>query len=339
MKNPNIIFTSPGVAELIDKEMPEAPVGTEVLVRLAYSTVSSGTERANLIGDDSVNMCAPPSVSFPRQCGYSSAGEVVAVGDGVKRLRVGDRVAVTWSKYSHYIKLDEKNAHLIEDEDMSCATASLTTIATFPMAAIRKCRLELGESAIVMGLGVLGLMAVQLLHAAGAVPIIAVDPIPSKREKALAFGADYALDPFAPDFAETAKRLSDGGVKVAIEVTGNGKALDSVLDVMAPLGRVALLGCTRHADFTIDYYRKVHGPGISLIGAHTMARPKEESSAGLWTTRDDALTFMRLEATGRTHIADLVEEVHSPLEAPAVFARLAKESAFPVVQFNWDLLQ
>ena len=190
-----------------------------------------------------------------------------------------------------------------------------------------------------MGLGVLGLMAVQLLHAAGAVPIIAVDPIPSKREKALAFGADYALDPFAPDFAETAKRLSDGGVKVAIEVTGNGKALDSVLDVMAPLGRVALLGCTRHADFTIDYYRKVHGPGISLIGAHTMARPKEESSAGLWTTRDDALTFMRLEATGRTHIADLVEEVHSPLEAPAVFARLAKESAFPVVQFNWDLLQ
>lgn len=339
MKNPNIIFTSPGVAELIDKEMPEAPVGTEVLVRLAYSTVSSGTERANLIGDDSVNMHAPPSVSFPRQCGYSSAGEVVAVGDGVKKLRVGDRVALTWSKYSHYIKLDEKNAHLIEDEDMSCATASLTTIATFPMAAIRKCRLELGESAIVMGLGVLGLMAVQLLHAAGAVPIIAVDPIPSKREKALAFGADYALDPFAPDFAETVKRLSDGGVKVAIEVTGNGKALDSVLDVMAPLGRVALLGCTRHADFTIDYYRKVHGPGISLIGAHTMARPKEESSAGLWTTRDDALAFMRLEATGRTHIADLVEEVHSPLEAPAVFARLAKESAFPVVQFNWDLLK
>ena len=338
MKNPNIIFTAPGVAELLDKDMPSAPIGTEVLVRLCYSTVSSGTERANLVGDDSVNMHAPPSVTFPRQCGYSSAGEVLAVGDRVKGVRVGDRVALTWSKYSRYIIVDEKNVHLIENKDMTYAAASLTTIATFPMAAIRKCHLEIGESAIVMGLGVLGLIATELLHAAGAVPVIAVDPVAAKREKALAHGADYALDPFADDFAETVKRLTGGGAKVAIEVTGNGKALDMVLDCMAQFGRVALLGCTRHADFTIDYYRKVHGPGISLIGAHTMARPKEESAAGLWTTHDDALTYMRLESTGRTHIADLVEEVHSPMEAPAVFDRLAKEAAFPVVQFNWDLL-
>ncbi len=338
MKNPNIIFTSPGVAEVIDKEMPSAPVGTEVLVRLVYSTVSSGTERANLIGDANVNMGAPPDVSFPRQCGYSSAGEVVAIGEGVKNLKVGDRVALTWSKYSHYIKVDEKNAHRIENNEMSYSAASITTITTFPMAAIRKCRLEIGESAVVMGLGVLGLIAVELLRAAGAVPVIAVDPIPEKREKALAHGADYALDPFAEGFADRLKKLTNGGAKVAIEVTGNGKALDMLLDGMAKLGRVALLGCTRNSDFTIDYYRKVHGPGVSLIGAHTMARPTVESSAGLWTTRDDAMVYMRLESSGRTHIASLVEEVHSPLDAPAVFKRLAESPAFPVVQFNWDLL-
>jgi threonine dehydrogenase-like Zn-dependent dehydrogenase len=66
--------------------------------------------------------------------------------------------------------------------------------------------LELGESAIVMGLGVLGIIAVELLHAAGAYPIIAVDPVEKKRDQALSLGADYALDPFAPDFA-TAKRI------------------------------------------------------------------------------------------------------------------------------------
>ena len=41
---------------------------------------------------------------------------------------------------------------------------------------------------------------------------------------------------------------------------------------------------TRHSDFNIDYYRKVHGPGITLIGAHTNARPKSESHPGWWTT-------------------------------------------------------
>jgi hypothetical protein len=74
---------------------------------------------------------------------------------------------------------------------------------------------------------------------------------------------------------------------VAIEVTGNGGALDGVLDCMARFGRVALLGCTRSSDFTIDYYRKVHGPGITLIGAHTNARPQYESHHGWWTTADD----------------------------------------------------
>ena len=335
MKNPNILFTAPGVAELVDYPMPDAPVGKEVLVRLVNSTISSGTERANLVGDPNINIHAEGSVVFPRQCGYSTAGVVEAVGDEVTKVKVGDRVALSWSRYSYYLIVNEKNVHPIVSDDMSFSAASITTITTFPMAAIRKCHLEIGESALVMGLGVLGLIATQLLRAAGAAPVIAVDPIPEKREKALAHGADYALDPFAPDFAESVKRLTGGGVKVAIEVTGNGKALDILLDAMAPLGRVALLGCTRSSDFTIDYYRKVHGPGVSLIGAHTIARPKEESSAGLWTTEDDAKAYLYLESLGRTRIASLVDEIHPVSEAPAVFARLASEPSFPVVQLDW----
>jgi threonine dehydrogenase-like Zn-dependent dehydrogenase len=179
------------------------------------------------------------------------------------------------------------------------------------------------------------MMAVGLLRAAGAVPIIAVDPVKEKREQALALGADYALDPFDPDFAKRAKELTGGGANVAIEVTGKGQGLDQVLDCMKPFGRVALLGCTRHSDFTIDYYRKVHGPGISLIGAHTNARPKVESSHGLWTDGDDARAVHRLITGGRFDLEGLIKEVHLPEEAPAVFTRLANESHFPVVQFDW----
>ena len=105
----------------------------------------------------------------------------------------------------------------------------MALIATFPLAAVRKCRLELGEPAAVMGLGILGRIALQLLKAGGATPVIAVDPVAKKRAQALEFGADYALDSFAPDFAAQMKALSRGGVKVAVEVTGFGKALDQVL--------------------------------------------------------------------------------------------------------------
>ena len=124
-------------------------------------------------------------------------------------------------------------------------------------------------------------------------------------------------------------------MKCAIEVTGNGKALDQVLDCMAKFGRVALLGCTRNSDFTIDYYRKVHGPGITMIGAHTLARPAFESSKGWWTQRDDAECILKMLSYGRFTFGDMIDEIHAPAEAIAVYDRLVRESAFPIVQFDW----
>ena len=181
-------------------------------------------------------------------------------------------------------------------------------------------------------------MTVKLLRQAGAVPIIAVDPVPAKRTRAMEIGADYAFDPFDPDFEKQVRSVTGEGVNVAIEVTGNGKALDQVLDCMAKLGRVALLGCTRHSDFTIDYYKKVHGPGITLVGAHTQARPILESSAGLWTTRDDVLAIQKMVNAGRLEFMSMVEEIHSPEDAPEVYTRLANEPSFPLVQFDWRKL-
>lgn len=333
MNNKKIVFTSPCVAELLDVKIPEIRAD-EVLVEIAISTISSGTERANLVGDPNINSTKGPEVKFPRTAGYSTSGTVVAVGEDVTRLKVGDRVACSWTKHQKYCAVKESRAYLLP-ESVDFPEAALVHIATFPMAAIRKCRVEMGESAIVMGLGVLGLIAVELLHAAGAVPVIAVDPVESKRRQALELGADYALDPFAPDFAKTVKELTGGGAKAAIEVTGKGQGLDMVLDCMARFGRVALLGCTRNSDFSIDYYRKVHGPGITLVGAHTDARPKHESSNGYWTEWDDATSILRLLAGKRLDFACLVQETHTPAEAPEVYTRLANEPAFPIVQFDW----
>ncbi len=339
MQQKSIVFTQAYRAELLEEVAPTPGQG-QVLVKLAVSTISSGTERANLVGDVNINIARDTSsvAIFPRRSGYSCAGVVAAVGEGVISVKPGDRVAVSWSVHSQYVCKAEHEVYKL-DEGISFSEAALWHISTFPMAAIRKCHLEIGESAIVMGLGVLGMMGVKLLRAAGAVPVIAVDPVLEKREQAIAWGADYAFDPFAPDFEKQVRAVCPNGVNVAIEVTGNGKALDMVLDCMAKYGRVALLGCTRNSDFTIDYYKKVHGPGVSLIGAHTLARPGFESAPGLWTTRDDVLAVQKLVKLGRLEFASMVEEMHSPGDAPAVYTRLATEKAFPVVQFDWSKIE
>ena len=337
MEKRTISFIKPGVAELVKGEI-EAPAAGEVQVKLAVSTISSGTERANLIGDPNINPNGAGIVRFPRTLGYSSSGTVTAVGEGVTDIKVGDRVALTWSIHAEYVNIKSGFAHKLPDE-VSFEDAAIFHISIFPLAALRKCKLEIGESAIVMGMGVLGLIAIPLLKQAGAVPIIAVDPNPEKRQKALETGADYALDPYAPDFAETAKKLTNGGANVGIEVTGVGAGLDGILDCMAKFGRVALLGCTRNKDFTIDYYRKVHAPGITLIGAHTQARPVTESHGGWWTMGDDIKAVTKLTHMNRIKLSSLVEETHSPEEATEVYNRLANEKTFPLVQFDWRLLK
>jgi threonine dehydrogenase-like Zn-dependent dehydrogenase len=204
------------------------------------------------------------------------------------------------------------------------------------MASIRKTRLEIGESCLVMGLGLLGQIAVKLARIAGAVPIVAVDPVKERREEALRNGADFAFDPFEEGFVANVKRVTGGGANVCIEVTGVGTALDQALDCMAKFGRVALLGCTRNSDFTIDYYRKVHGPGITLVGAHTMARPNVESHAGWFTHRDDIRAALKLVSGKRIDLMGMIKETHKPDDCQEVYTRLVNDKNFPtLVQFDW----
>lgn len=348
--NRNIIFTKKDTAELVDRPMPDVGPG-QVRVKLVRSTVSSGTERANVTGNNVVSIWDPPNapVVWPRQSGYSSSGVVDAIGAGVTSVNPGDRVAMSWTLHSEYVVVAEDRVYKLP-EGVSFEAGALAHIATFPMAAIRKCSLELGESAIVMGQGILGQLAVMLLKCAGSAPVIAVDPVAEKREQALRIGADYAFDPMAPDFREQVRAvcpLEDAGiytgahasgVKVAIEVTGVGAGLNSVLDVMAPMGRVSLLGCTRNSDFSVDYYHKVHGRGVALFGAHTWARPAHDSSPGHFTHRDDAKVFLKLLSLGRLSVDGYVADVRSPSDCGEVYARLAKGGAFPITQFDWSKL-
>ena len=335
MKCKQIVFTEKNKAELLTVDAYE-PSPNEVMVKTMVSTISCGTERANITGDPNVNACGASGVVFPRMSGYNSAGVVIKKGADVKSVEVGDRVVVYWGCHKDYNVVPENQVVKIEDDSISFETAAMSFISTFPMAAIRKTRLEMGESAIVMGLGILGMIAIKLLHTAGAVPIIAADPNPARREIALKNGADYAFDPLCEDFADNVKKVTGGGVNVAIEVTGVGAGFNEALDCMAKFGRVALLGCTRNSDFTVDYYKKIHAPGITVIGAHTIARPDVESHPGWFTHRDDIKAVLKLCGGGRLCLEKLIEEIHLPEECTEVYNRLVFDKNFPiVVQFDW----
>lgn len=335
MTTKQIVFTKVNSAELLEMEcLP--PKADEVTIDLQFSAISSGTERSNITGQRNGPGQMEDAVAvFPRYCGYSAAGIVSAVGENVTDIKIGDRVLVFWGAHKKNITINRKKVVKIPD-GVSLEEAAMTFISTFPLAGIRKTKLEIGESALVMGLGILGIFAVKLLKAAGAYPIIAVDPVEERRSIALKCGADFAFDPTANDFVDNVKNASYGGVNVCIEVTGLGIGLDQALDCMKQFGRIALLGCTRNSDFTIDYYNKVHAPGIQLIGAHTMARPKVESYPGYWNEIDDITALLNLIKGGRLNFKDIIFEINKPEDCGEVYTRLVNDKNFPIgVLFDW----
>lgn len=338
MKTKQIVFTKKNTAELLDAEY-SSPEKDEVTVRICYTAISPGTEKANITGVSNIGpgIAENAEAVFPRKLGYSGAGIVEEVGCEVTKVKKNDRVIVFWGQHSGRITINQKNVVKIEDDNLSMQEAAILFISTFPAAAIRKTHLEFGESALIMGLGTLGQFAVKLCRAAGAYPVIAADPIRERRELALQGGADIVLDPTDAEFTDKVRKLTNGGAKVAIEVTGIGKGLSQALDCMARFGRIALLGCTRNSDFKIDYYSKVHGPGIALIGTHAMARPKVESCYGNWTDEDDIRAVLQLLRGKRMSYMDMICEVHDVHEAPEVYRRLVQEPNFPVgVLFDWS---
>lgn len=333
-----IVFTKVNTAELLDTTIADELGEYEVLVKTNYSTISCGTEKANISGSTTVSWVSEATTAiFPRYAGYSSSGIVEKVGSKVTKVAPGDSVAMIWSQHKSHNILHENGVVKFDPDKVDMQSAAICHIGTFPLAAIRKTKLEIGESALVMGLGILGLIAVKQLKVAGATPIIAADPVEGRRKLALESGADYAFDPTEEGFAKKVKEVTTGGVNVCIEVSGVGNGLNGALDCMQRFGRVALLGCTRDSHFEVDYYRKIHGPGITLVGAHTQARASAESSHGNYTAADDIRVQFKLLHMNRLCYTDIIHEVHNPQDCTEVYNRLVTDKNFPVcVQYKWD---
>lgn len=331
MKSKKIVFVQKHKAELHEVDVPELEEN-EVLTEMEYTVVSGGTERANIMA-----MPNAGGDKFPKSLGYCGVGRVMRIGSSVASVAVGDRVLVYHGNHMKYNVTPDIKVTRVEDDTVSSLDAAFVIIASMGLGGVRKLEIELGESAMVMGLGLLGMFAVQFLRLSGAYPVIAADLNPARRELALRLGADYALDPSAPDFVEQVKAVTKGnGVRATVEVTGVSAAMKQALECASWMGRISLLGCTRVSDCSVDYYQQVHRPGVKLIGAHNFIRPKVESYPHHWTHHDDCKAILDMIGAGRVQVAPIVSRVVSPEDCTEIYNQLCDDPAFPIgTVFDW----
>lgn len=193
--------------------------------------------------------------------GHEVAGVVDALGDGVEGWQPGQRVLLQAGErdrrgtvftrgvdydggWAEYAVASQETVVPIPDELPFEQACIIPDAVSTPWAAVTDTgRTRPGEAVAVWGVGGLGAHAVQLLRLVGAAPLIAVEPLAAARERALALGADAALDPGDNAFRDAVLGLTGGrGLDVAFDFAGVTAVREQALTVLGRRGRLVLAG-------------------------------------------------------------------------------------------------
>ena len=330
MKAKAIQFVSRGKAEFSEIDFNDAVPPNCVMLKTICTLISPGTEFACISG-------AVTQSKYPMILGYSAVATVLKTGENVTKFSVGDRCLCYHSGHMNYQMMPESNLVKIPDDSLPSEEAVYCVVGCMGFQGVRRCRPEFGESLMVMGLGLLGQFAVQTARLSGCFPVIGLDFNEQRRSIALESGADAVFSPDDPELEKKIRELTNGkGVNSVIEVTGNPQAVVQGLKLTARFGRFALVGCSRTPTENIDFYNLVHRPGISVIGAHNMARPLNDQRPGVWTMAEDMEILLKYMAAGRLNCKQLHTMTAAPAEAPGIYDRLyARDPNLLGVVFDW----
>jgi L-iditol 2-dehydrogenase len=325
MISTGVVWPAKGEVTVGDVEIAD-PAAGEVLVETEVSLVSPGTERQWLMGINPISPhLVPPGSTdgFPFRPGYAIAGRVIKVGAGVTHLSVGDRVIGPGPHGAHAV-IRAGRAHLVPD-DVDLRDAVFFALGTVAMNGARRARIELGEAVAVFGLGLVGLLSVQMARLQGAAPVAGVDLTASRLEFASRYAADTVVDASDEDaLLRWASSLPGGGPSVVIEATAAQEPIDLALRIVRRLGRVVLLS-SRVGSVHVDLDQGVHRKGTTVIGVHALTHPVHESRDGNWTIGDETRAFLDLLRLGRLSVAPLVTHSVRGSDAPQLY-ELVKRS-------------
>jgi predicted dehydrogenase/threonine dehydrogenase-like Zn-dependent dehydrogenase len=251
------VFQDGRTAEITIEEVP-APklLAGCVLVRTAVSLVSAGTERASLEfagknlfqkartrpdlvrevlnkinrdGFAAALSAMRTRLDQPSALGYSSSGNVVAIGEAVTGFNVGDRVACAGAGHAVHAEfacIPRLLVARIPSESVSFDDAAFTTLGAVALHGIRNAEAKLGDIVAVIGLGLLGQLTVQILKAAGC-SVLGMDISRERSELALRSGAD-AVSTSSSEFHDSCLQFSSGHGVDAVLITAQSPSNDPV---------------------------------------------------------------------------------------------------------------
>ena len=359
---------SSGELRLEEVPVPVCKAGS-VLVRASYSLVSTGTElmkvaqaRMSLMAKararpDKVrqvinNVRQKGLVETYRlvherlnaltPIGYSLAGVVEEVGRDVDEFAVGDRVACGGEGvacHGEFVSVP-RNLCVRVPEGVDLADAAYTTCGAIAMQGVRQGELRLGETVVVIGLGLIGLLGVQILKAAGC-RVIAIDVDPARVPLAKACGAEIAMTRHDPALPDAIAEFTGGFGADAAYIAASAKSSDPMefaAEVLRDRGKVIIVGMVNiEAD-----WRACYGKELSIVlsrsyGPGRYDRNYEQKGIDYpvgyvrWTEGRNMEEFLRLLQSGSVQPSLLGQKIFPFDQAAEVYDQLhAAPNAHPI---------
>lgn len=356
------------------EDVPKPNVSSgSVLIKVVYSCISAGTEVVgmqasegtslirkamqqpdkvekawNMLKSDglyrtfakirSVSTSDKKGQETAKPTGYSLSGIVLAVGEGVTDIKLGDRVAAAGAGIANHAEFVDVPRNLVMrmPDDLDYKFASTVTLGSIAMQGVRRANIQLGEFVVIYGTGILGLIAVQLVRAAGG-RCIAVDLDSHRLELAGKFGAERTIDPsIESDPVKTVFHVTDGhGADAVIFTAATDKpsALSQALAMTRKKGRLIMVGVYGKEVRREDLYKKEidflistsYGPGRydEMYEQKGLDYPYAYVR---WTENRNMTEYLRLLATGTVDIDSMIEGVYPIADVADAFEILKQPS-------------
>jgi 2-desacetyl-2-hydroxyethyl bacteriochlorophyllide A dehydrogenase len=323
VKRHALVFAGPRRVAIVEEDLGPPPAG-HMLVRTRVSAISAGTELLVYRGelpsdrplDESLPSFAPGPFTYPARYGYAAVGEVAAVGAGVSDAWLGRSVFALAPHASAFvaaeIDLFEVPAGL--DAERAALFASMETAVNLVLDGAPR----LGERVVILGQGVVGLLATSLLARFPLAALVAVDAAASRAHRARAHGAA------AVTTVEEARAALDGdpavsaGADLTFELTGSPSALDAALALTGREGRVVVGSFYGGKRASVDLGTHFHRGRLTLVSSQVSRLPPALSAR--WDRARRACVVW--DALTRVDAAGLVSHRFALGRAAEAYARL-----------------
>jgi predicted dehydrogenase/threonine dehydrogenase-like Zn-dependent dehydrogenase len=354
------VLVRQGAVTVEEVPAPMVEPGT-VLVCVARSCISTGTELSGI--DSSAMPLWKKAINQPQKAahvvgiarsqgvgaarhlvqrkigrveptGYSLAGTVTEVGEGVDDLVIGDRVACAGAQFAHHAEfaLVPRNLTARIPDGMSFADASTVTLGAIALQGVRRANPTLGEAFVVIGLGIIGQLTAQLLKANGC-RVIGLDLDQARVRLALGLGMDEAVDTGLDIDVDRVARLTGGIGADGVIVTAASRSnaiVSSAFRMCRKKGRVVLVGDVGLDLDRSDIYQKELDFLVSTsYGPGRYDRRYEEEGLDYpvgyvrWTENRNMVEYLRLLADGRVRIPPLIGATWAVDQAAKAYAALS----------------